>query len=333
MKEKFLRFGRAAGKWVGYPLFFLFCFFLFAYWTFPYQRVKEFLVQEVEYPRGPGGIRQASGYKLEIIALSPSWLTGIEATGVSLGTVPEDPTELPAEVTIESLTARIGFFSLLMGTTAVDFEASLAGGTIEGELEMDETTTAVEAVLANVHLRRVGLLRGMLGIPIQGVVSGEVDVMLAEDPEQTNGNIDLRLDDVAIGDGNAKLAIDGVGEITVERLAAGDIHLVGGIEEGVMEITTFQGRGEDVDLDGSGTVRFRRPMAASQVDILLRADIKDSYRDRNERTQAVFSLMDLNPQLRSAKTPDGAIQYRISGTFGGRIRGVPSGRSPPPGRE
>ena len=70
------------GKWVGYPLFFVFCLLLFAYWTFPYDRVRDFIIQEVENPRGPGDRRRPSGYQLEIVDLSPSWVTGVELTGV-----------------------------------------------------------------------------------------------------------------------------------------------------------------------------------------------------------------------------------------------------------
>lgn len=325
--------GRFLGKWVGYPSFFIFSFLLFAYWTFPYDRVVERIIFEVEYPQGPGGVRQASGYELEIISLEPSWFTGIEATGVNIREVATEDGEMPAEVTFETIEARIGLLSLLAGSTDVDFYAEFAGGSIEGNIESSEELKAIDTTITSLDLRRVGLLRGMLGLPITGNVSGVIALNLPSDPAMSSGNIDLRMDGVAIGDGVAKFEIRGVGELTIERLDAGDVHLVGAIEEGLLEIGTFEGRGTDIDLDGSGSLRIRDPFTASQMDFLLRADIKDSYRERNERTQAIFSLVDLNPRLQAAKAPDGALQYRLTGTPRGGFRGQPAGREPRPGSE
>ena len=44
-----------------------------AYWTFPYDHLREFIVQEVE---------QSGDVQLEIGRLEPSWLTGVEAETV-----------------------------------------------------------------------------------------------------------------------------------------------------------------------------------------------------------------------------------------------------------
>lgn len=393
---------RKLGRWVGYPLFFLFWFLLFAYWTFPYDRLRDYLIQFVEtepvgraaaaaeeagpslggallvvavgallgaavgvglwyasgrerlwrkllggtlalallplplyllWPRErPEVRRRPTGYQLEIVSLRPSWLTGVDLQGVRFVKLPDDPEERPVDVSVESLHARVGLLPLLTGTLAVSFEARAAGGTIEGDLALQETRQEVAATIAGLNLRRLGILRAYLPLPVAGTLDGEIDVALDEDPALTSGEIDLRLGNLTVGDGNAKLKLDGMRDgVTVEQIAAGNVVLQAHIEEGVATIDRLRGRGDDLELDGEGEVRLRSPLRASQLDLLIRAKFSDGYKERSDRTRALFSLLDLNPRARAAKTPDGALQYRIGGTIGGRISTQAAGRAPAPG--
>ncbi|MBO6937017.1 MAG: type II secretion system protein GspN [Deltaproteobacteria bacterium] len=331
--EKFGPIAKKIGKWVGYPLFFIFCFVLFAYWTFPYERAKRFIIEQVEYTQR-GGQKVPSGYQLEIVDLGPSGLTGLSASGVRLVKLPETADERPVDVTIEEANVSLGVLSLLVGTLSVDFDVAVAGGDIEGSFSQDGSTTEIEATIEDVKLRRVGVLRGMLGLPVAGELGGEVDLVIAEEAADTTGSIELSIDGLAIGDGNTKLQIEGIpGDgLTVERLDAGNVEFYAAVEEGSANIERLEGRGPDIDLDGAGTLRLLQPLPMSRLDLMLRADIKDSYRERNGRTQGMFMLIDNNRRAGAAKTPDGAFQFRISGTFGGRISGSPAGRAPMPGR-
>ena len=158
---------------MGYPLFFLFCFVLFAYLTFPYERVKDFIVQEVEYPEGPDGKRRASGRQLEIVDLSPSWFTGAELTGVRISS-PEEPEGAPTEMSFEHVYARVSLWPLLSGETEVSFDTRVAGGDIEGTFAQGEGFVDLDASFSSVHLRRIGPIRAKLGIPIFGRLDGDI---------------------------------------------------------------------------------------------------------------------------------------------------------------
>ena len=324
---------KKVGKWVGYPVFFLFWFVMFAYWTFPYERVRDFIVQEVEAPLGPGERRDPSGYQLEIVDLSPSWFTGVEATGVRVIKLPENQDERPMDVTFESLSARVGLFALLTGTTSVSYEARVAGGVVEGEYEGDETSDHIEAHIEAVETRRVGLLRHYLPLPLAGRISGDVDVTLADEPADTNGDIDVRIEGARLGDANSKLKISGMRDgVSIDPINAGNIVAQAEVTEGVATITRLQGRGEDLELDGDGTVTLRRPMRSSQISINFRAKFTDAYKERSERITVLLELLQLNPRSAAALTEDGALQYRIGGALGGRITTTAAGRAPPPGQ-
>lgn len=302
-----------------YPLWFMCCFFTFAYCTFPYDRVRDRLEDEVE--------RAMPGSELEIVSLSPSWLTGVELEGVSLTLPAEEADERPTQLALTSLSARVGLFSYLFGTTSLSFAAELGGGgTIEGAFANSETQTEIEMHLEEVALGRIGPLRKYVSLPVTGTLSGDIDLTIDDEVENTAGNITLTIAGLTVGDGRARLAIPGFGSgITVEQLNGGDLNLRMQVERGVGRIQQMTASSDDVDIRGAGTMRFLRPIQMSNVDMLLRFEVKQPYRERNDRTRAVFSMVDMSPAVRPYRTPDGALQLRVAGSFGSSIRASAAG--------
>lgn len=303
----------------GYPFFFLFVFLASAYLTFPYDRVRDFITSQVSHAM--------PGAELEIVSLEPSWISGIEAQGVSLRIPSTTEGERPLSIVLPRVWARAGILSYLFGTTSVDFEIEVdGGGLIEGSVEHDETSTHVVLHLAEVDLRRIGPLRRAIPLPVHGVVTGDVDVTLADESDETVGEATLLIAGAAVGDGRARLAVPGMGSgITVERLALGDVHVTLGVEHGSARIEELTANGEDAELRGSGSIRLSRQIRMWALDLLVRINVLPAYRDRNPATQAIFSLADMNPEVRAYRAADGAFQLRIQGTIGGRVTAGPAG--------
>lgn len=323
---------KKAAKWIGYPFFFLFCFLLFAYWTFPYERVRDYLVQRVETRDTPAG-PQPTGWQLEIGGLEPSWVTGVELTGVRLIKLPEEADQRATDVAIPTATARVGLLALLGGEVTVDFDADVAGGHVTGTYSESESELHVDANIENLRLRRVSILRSFFSLPIKGQLDGEIDLTIAQEAANTNGELDLRLTNASVGDGQAKLKFGELREgVTVEEIAVGTLAIAGQVSEGVLEFSRLQGRGDDLELDAAGSVRLNRRLLNSRLDVLVRLAFADEYKDRNARTGAMFGLLDLDPRLRAAKTSDGAIQLRVTGAGPG-INARAAGREPNPRTE
>jgi type II secretion system protein N len=325
MRKKILRA-------LGYTAFFFFWFFFFVYFTFPYDRLREYIIAQVE----AGSPGRPSPWELEIIDLSPSFITGVSLEGVRLAKKSEDPNEPNAEILIDELDLRISLLPLLFGTFDVDFDAEVAGGSIEGTYSISdggepEETSEYLVDLENVDLRRLGIIRSFFSLPLVGRLSGHVDVTLGPDDEHTVGEVHLSATGVEIGDGQAKLKLERLGDgLTIEKLAAGNLDIEIQIENGVAKVRKLEARGTDLHLEGAGEIHLARPFGNSRIDVMLRATVEEAYRRRSDRTRALFSLFDLNPVLRAAKTSDGAIQYRLNGTFSGQLRGSPAGRAEMP---
>lgn len=309
---------------VAYPFYFIFCFLTFAYCTFPYDRVRDRIEEEVE--------NAMPGADLEIVSLSPSWVTGVVLNGVSLTLPPDETDEHATAVSLTEVSARVGLFDYLTGTTSLDYAAELGGGgTIEGSFAESEEQTHVQAHMSDVALGRIGPLRRYVHLPIAGTLGGDLDLTIATDIENTQGNITLTIGQLAIGDGRARLAIPGLGSgVTVERLDAGDLNLRIQVERGVGRIQQLSSSSDDVEIRGAGTVRLIRPVRMSGLDVMLRFDIKPPYRERNDRTRGVFSMLELSPDVRPFRATDGAFQLRIAGSFGSSIRAAGAGSAAMP---
>lgn len=308
---------------VACPLFFLFSLFLGAYWTFPYDHVRDYVVQEVE---------RDGTTQLEIASLEPSWLTGVDLEGVRLSSVPDEPDAPPAELVLQEASARVSLLSLIAGETSVDFDTTIeGGGTIEGSYSASEESTHVEAHIASVDLRRVGILRDTVGLPVTGRADGDIDMTIGREAVNTQGNARITVRNLAIGDGETPLEIPGLGAgLTLERLQLGTLTFRMETERGAGRIEQLHADGEDAELWGTGSIRLMQPMRMSSIDMMIRVAFKDAYRTSSPRMEGLFALLDINPQVRPARTSNGALQWRIQGSFGGRIRMVPSGNVPMP---
>jgi hypothetical protein len=119
-----------------------------------------------------------------------------------------------------------------------------------------------------------------------------------------------------------------MGGLTLDPLEAGTLKLELDVKQGVGTIKRMSTDGKDLVMKGSGDIRFAEPVMSTRVSVLLNVRFTDNYRNKSPRTQAMFSLLDnaSSPQVMAAKTPDGALQYRLAGTLG-LLRPVPEGGS------
>ncbi len=305
----------------GYVLFFSISCCVSVYFLAPYHRVRDVVVQEIERPRGPTGDRRPSGRHLSIGSLSPTWIPGgAILEDVHLRVDPETPDGNPLEVEFDRVVARVGLFGLLFGTQSFSFEAETGGGSIEGSYSNSDTETQITGHLERVSLARLGVLEGALGLPLEGRLGGDIELTLAEERADTEGEVSLTIRNLVIGDGVSKLAIPNFGDgVTIPEIEAGDVELDLRARNGVAEVRKFEGNGEDLELRGSGSLQLSRPVQTSRLDVLLRVAFAEEFKDQDETAERLMTVLEMLPVLRDARTSDGAIQYQITGPIGGRI--------------
>lgn len=315
---------------VGYAGFFVVCFGLFAYWTFPYDRLGSFIENKVA--------ESGSGYTIRIGEISPYWGTGLELTRVTLRKQNADEvaqvdanSEAKKEddaFRIREARVRLGILAALIGNRKVSFDAELEQGEIEGTFTDSGDQKHLDATLTSVDVGKLGLLDSVISLPVKGTAEGDFDLTLGKEPTKSNGTAKLRIRNLTLGDGVAKLKVGAMGGLTIEPVEAGTVNIELDVKDGVGTVKKLTNDGKDIELEGSGEVRLTEPLSRSRFDVLLRLKIKDAYREKSERTKTLMSLLDgmSVPQVRSAKTPDGSFQYRLAGTAAG-LRAIPAGRA------
>lgn len=331
---KLEKWSSARASWlpiVAYNALFWVAFWMFCYWTFPYDRVATYLVDRVA--------QSGRGYSLQIGELHPYWLSGVELSDVVLRKDSTEPTpatgakDTPADSAfrIPEARARLGILSLLFGNKSLNFDLELDQGEIEGSLLDEGDQKEIKASLRDVDLAKLGLFDTLLSLPVQGTLSGDVDLTVNRDPKLTEGKVELNLSKLVVGDGKAKVKVGGMGGLTLDPLEAGTLKLELDVKGGVGNVKRISTDGKDLVLKGSGEMRFAEPIMSTRVSLLVNVRFTDNYRNKSPRTQAMFSLLDNSsaPQLLAAKMPDGALQYRVAGTLG-MLRPVPEGKSGSP---
>jgi type II secretion system protein N len=328
--QKILRF-------IGYPLFYVFCLLFFAKLTFPYDRLKRRI--ETAFNAAQTGPKPS---RLEIEEMSSYWLRGIEAENISLtSAAPLTPTEdgkppEPNVTNVEHAHASVSILRLLFGTLSLSFGADAFAGELSGHYVGSEDEREIEVELSDVNVGDVPFFVDTVGLPLSGQMNGTLEFDLPEAKlANANGMVEITITAFTVGDGKAKIR----NTIALPQLDAGQFELKATASEGTLNIETFKVEGPDLELNADGAIRLRDPFEASMADMNLSFKFSDRYKNKNDVTRGLFGApgssipgaFDLDPKIRNAKQTDGSYSWRITGTLP-NMNFQPSGGGAAPAR-
>lgn len=296
--------------WAGYAVFFVLCFLMFAYLTFPYERLRDIIIDRVSSAPDDDGPKTT----LQIDELSPYWFTGIQLEGVTV-TRTSDTSSDPTVISIDEVRLRAAPLAYLLGGIEVSFGAEAGKGSLDGryESDMEGKDKRIVAELDALDLGKLGL-GSFLGMPLAGVATGTIDLELPEKVTASAGHVDLEIGGLTLGDGKNTMKIPGMpGGLTLDPLDAGTLTMKVSLKEGVASFDTFEARGKDLVLDGSGSLELASPFERSRANITLGFKIEDSYRNKSEKTKIAMELLSGNPLMKSATGSDGMTRLQLTG--------------------
>ncbi len=324
MKERLLR----VVKLLAYPVFYLGCLVFFGYLTFPYGRLKDRVIAEIEKRGKPG-------QRLEIGKLGSYWLSGVELSGVKLHLPAEAPppagfpgadfTTPPAPakesvIVIDEAHARVRLWPLLLGRVRLDFWVSAFGGEIKGSAPLGSAKGQVEVELDHVDVARIEPIAHAIGVPIRGTATGK---LLLDAPDgkfnKANGSFEMTLADTIVSDGKTK--IQGLLELPAAKL--GDVVISAEAKDGSLKITKLAASGTDLEIVGDGKVALREPWGDAVADLVVRFKFTDAYRGKNGTTKSLLGepgsskggLIEemATTKMKRARRPDGFYGWHIWG--------------------
>ncbi|MFO0678755.1 MAG: type II secretion system protein GspN [Polyangiaceae bacterium] len=309
--------------YVAYPAFFCFCLLLFTAWTFPHEALRERIIVTFNAEQR----KASSPQELHIESIGSSWITGIKLKNVKLVTAsapPKDPTapaDPPTELLLDEARVRVSLLPLLIGRKTVSFVLDAFGGKIDGSFSESGKDRSVELSFDTVDTSKIGPLTGALGLPVEGMLNGKIDLTMPEGKSSKgSGHVGLEITDMAAGDGKAKIK----GTLALPRITLGNLAFEADAKEGILKVTKFGTSGKDVDLSGEGKIQMRELAMESLLDIFLKFKVNDNYRGKNDITKSLFgapgssapALFDMDPKVKSAKRADGYYSFHARGTLG-----------------
>ncbi len=308
-------------KWLrrgGYASFYLFMLVVFVSLLFPYTMLRDSLVGQFNAQQRAGGSPQ----QLSIDDLGWYWFSGVSAKGIRLTSPSAELGKPPTVIEIDKAHGRVSLLGLIVGNKDTTFHLETLGGEIDGTFELHGKDRAVDLKLDGVDLKKVDALTQMIGLPIEGKISGTIKIALPEGKaSKGTGTVDLQAKDVAIGDGKAKLknALEG------PKMTVGDLVFQAEAKEGVLKISKFGANGRDLELNGDGKVQMRELATESSLDVSVKFKIADSYRGKSDITKSLFGppggtkggdIELFVPEMKMAKRPDGFYGFHVTNLLG-----------------
>jgi type II secretion system protein N len=295
-----------------YVGFFFVAFVLAAYWTFPYERLRDYIVGQIE----SSGKGRADTMQLEIGELEPSMLTGVVLRDVALRRRTTEPdADQTSALHFDEIAARVSAWSLVTRSPKVHVVAKVGEGELDATYVQGSEERSVEAELDALDVGKLGL-GTFLGVPLKGRATGTLNLVMPAQASKTTGDLDLKIAGLKIGDGKAKLAVPGLSSgMTIEELDAGTLDLAIKAANGSAEITKFATNGRDLKIQGEGSIRLAEPLRRSRPDVQLELKLSDAYKNKTDRTKALFEILAMQPDWQRATGTDGALNLHVAGTL------------------
>lgn len=265
---------------LGYGAFSLVALVLCLFLTFPYDTLRRRAVDAAA----------DAGYALRIGSLRPG-LRGLTATNVRISKVPNGmtpelhgmlasgtamlpgPEELGEPLNVDSVAVRPSLLPL-----GVAFHVALLGGSISGNVGgLSDVQVAVK--LSDLDASG-GNLKGFSGVDMAGKLNGSLNLTLPKtrgqpDLSQANGQLALDTKGLLIQGGNVTVPVYGQPTpMDLPKIALGDLYARIKIEKGLGTVEALQAKSEDLEVQGSGTVKLGQRLDVSQpdMDFKLRAE-------------------------------------------------------------
>jgi type II secretion system protein N len=308
-------------RYAGYALFAIVVFVFALQATFPYERVKDKLI-EAMYEK----------YEVTVGAVERGWMPGrVYFKAFSIRTRQTTPGESVTTVYIDKLEVDLGVLALLGRAIDVDVEAKLGRGKLAGNVRLEKLGKGnIKASFEGDDLPADALpMRALIGLPMTGRIELDLDIALPMEKskmgktainwQKARGGLSLSCPGgCTFGDGktllkpllkntrNQAMVGEGIdfGKVSLDTLVAKVT-----IKSGMLTLDKFDAASKDGTLKVDYTMTLEKEFGDSMVAGCLRFKGSDDLIRREPKTHAAISTT--GAELRS----DGLFHIRLTDRF------------------
>jgi type II secretion system protein N len=255
--------------------------FVFAlHWTFPYRRVADKMVDAL-----------AERYDVTYADVGRGfWPGSMRLKGVALRSKQLKPDDKVTTLYFSEVKLDVGILALLGRKASVDIDASLGGGSIEGNVVMGKDYFETEMTTHGLPLGTLPFLHTAIGLPMDGKLNLDIHLRVpAGNWKEAEGRIGISCPGCTVGDGVEKIkpkarpgarsvfANDG---ITVPKLDLGNFTGEIEISKGKGVIKKLGATSKDGELTVTGELVLARKFIDSTLPGCIRFKISDDLKKR-----------------------------------------------------
>jgi type II secretion system protein N len=299
--------------------------FVFALaWTFPYDRVKDRLIDEL-----------SAKYDVTIGEMRSGFFPGtVVIEELQLTTRPSKPDEKPTTVFIDSVEVDIGLLALLRRRYDVEIVARVTGGELEADILITRSKIEASIHTDELPLENIPGVVAAVGLPMAGGLNADFDFevpLVRKDKRseikwsQAEGSLEITCTSCTVGDGKSKMkmrprstrsrvkrraALFAASGLTVPRLRLGEARVEVDIVQGIGKIKTFSAQSPDGRLAIAGEIRFAEPFKRSTMPGCMRFKLADQLKKKEPDFGNIEFLL---PER--AREEDGTFAIPTKGTL------------------
>ena len=300
-----------ARRILGYAAFALFVFVMALQLTFPYDRVKDKLIETL-----------APSYDVTVGSVEHGIMPGkMILKNVTLRSRPTKADEVASVTVLDRVDVKVGIFALLRGAASIDLKIAIGSGILDGNISISKSETKVDLTANGIAATRLGPVQDALGLPILGKLNMHVGLVIPPaDFRKVTGQISFAcVGGCVLGDGkatfkppiqnprNGGMMKDGISEfgpVTIDKLSA-----VLDFKNGNAEITKWEFASLDGDLQIALKLRLGKTLRESDTDGCIRYASSPALLKKNAKTGNAITLMG------GAMDPQGLFDIKLSGRF------------------
>lgn len=309
-----------ASRLAGYFFFFDLCFVAAAVLMFPLQGLKPLIVDQAEKALGKG--KQGKSGVDPVVTIGDLGMSGlgVSARRVQIQLGSTDPEPGPT-IDIDAVRLSASLLSIVSDNKTLQLDADLYKGDISADVTVDEkqNVTAADIEVDGVELGGVGPIIAALGLPIEGKVTADIDLVMGASPEKdAKGTIDVRVKDLAVGAGNLR-AIPGGFELE-HGVGLGALVVKIPVEKGQGIVDArFEGAA-DIEAEVTGTLNLKGRLPQSRLEVDGWFKPAATFLDKNPKIKSAIELGEKlslpgAPSLSKAKDGDGRYHFEAKGAL------------------
>ncbi|MBM4391625.1 MAG: type II secretion system protein GspN [Deltaproteobacteria bacterium] len=270
------------------------------YMAFPSEKAAEYAEWRVHSAN--------DDYALEVGGVHPWWLPGVAADDVTFYTVKkarrkkdqEGPTlERVQVLQLDRLAVRAQLLPLLLGKTAVSYQAELLGGSIDGAFARSDTAMELEFEIDELDLGAAPIEKDDLSVSLLGTLSGKADLVLdTEDVKASTGGLELSFDGLKLGAGSKVMGI----ELPAVSFSTAGVKLE--VQQGKLEVIEGKFDGDLIDMELSGDISLNKKLERSRNRLELVVTLPED----------LDKLASIAPPLKRSRDEEGGFHFSIGGT-------------------